>query len=104
MTGHEPEAVLITRTPVDEPDRVAVTITLNRPDQLNAIDWPMLRALDAALDAVAADDTVHGVLVTGGARSRPAATSRGTRRCSVIVSSSRGSSPTSTACSAACAS
>jgi enoyl-CoA hydratase/carnithine racemase len=68
MTGQEPDAVLITRTPVDEPDRVAVTITLNRPDQLNAIDWPMLRALDAALDAVAADDTVHGVLVTGAGR------------------------------------
>ena len=33
--------------------RVAVVITLSRPDRLNAIDWEMLRELDAVLDGLA---------------------------------------------------
>ena len=49
-------------------DHVAVTLVLNRPDQLNAIDWAMLAALDAPLDDLAADPAVRGVLVTGAGR------------------------------------
>jgi enoyl-CoA hydratase len=56
------------RRPVADNDGVAVTLVLDRPDQLNAIDWPMLDALDAALDAVAGDASVRGVLVTGAGR------------------------------------
>ena len=42
-------------------------ITLNRPDVLNAVDPPMARALQAALD-VAADPAVRAVLLTGAGR------------------------------------
>ncbi|MCR9072427.1 MAG: enoyl-CoA hydratase/isomerase family protein [Alphaproteobacteria bacterium] len=40
-------------------------ITLNRPDRLNAMDQPMLRALEAACDRAEADDAVGAVVVTG---------------------------------------
>ncbi|MCU1380678.1 MAG: enoyl-CoA hydratase/isomerase family protein [Acidimicrobiales bacterium] len=47
---------------------VAAVLRLDRPDSLNAIDWEMLRALDAALDEVEADADVRAVLVTGNGR------------------------------------
>jgi enoyl-CoA hydratase len=48
-------------------DGVAV-LTLNRPDKLNAINRPMIAALDAALDAAEADASVHAIVVTGAGR------------------------------------
>jgi enoyl-CoA hydratase/carnithine racemase len=41
------------------------TLTLNRPRQYNALSQAMLGALQAALDAVAADKTVRVVVVAG---------------------------------------
>lgn len=41
------------------------TITLNRPDQLNAFNDRMVAELLAALDAVDADDSVRAVILTG---------------------------------------
>jgi enoyl-CoA hydratase len=46
-------------------DGTAALLTLNRPEQLNAINIDMLRALDEAIDAVDADPHVRVVLVTG---------------------------------------
>ncbi|MEX1993899.1 MAG: enoyl-CoA hydratase/isomerase family protein [Steroidobacteraceae bacterium] len=43
-------------------------LTLNRPDKLNAINRPMIAALDAALDAAEADDAVRAIVVTGAGR------------------------------------
>jgi len=40
-------------------------ITLNRPERLNAMDQPMLVALQAACDRAEADDAVGAVVVTG---------------------------------------
>jgi enoyl-CoA hydratase len=60
--------LLTRRDPLEGGDEVAVTLVLNRPDQLNAIDWPMLDALDHALDDVVDDRSVRGVLVTGAGR------------------------------------
>jgi enoyl-CoA hydratase len=48
-------------------DGLAV-LTLNRPDKLNAINRPMIEALDAALDAAEADDAVRAIVVTGAGR------------------------------------
>ncbi|MFM2184209.1 MAG: hypothetical protein RJB61_2503, partial [Actinomycetota bacterium] len=48
-------------------DRVA-TITLDRPDQLNAFTGTMLRELLDAFDRVDADDDVRAVIVTGAGR------------------------------------
>jgi enoyl-CoA hydratase len=43
-------------------------LTLNRPEKLNAINRPMIEALDAALDAAEADDAVRAIVVTGAGR------------------------------------
>ena len=48
-------------------DAVA-TITLNRPDRLNAFTTTMCRELVAAFDAADADDQVRVVLLTGAGR------------------------------------
>ena len=45
-------------------DRSAV-ITLNRPARLNAIDVPMLLALERAIDACEADEKVRVIIITG---------------------------------------
>jgi enoyl-CoA hydratase/carnithine racemase len=49
-------------------DRVA-TITLNRPDRLNAFTTQMARDLLAVFDETDADDEVRAVIVTGAGRS-----------------------------------
>ena len=51
----------------DVADHVA-TITLNRPDKLNAFTATMALELIAAFDAVDADDDVRAVVVTGAGR------------------------------------
>jgi enoyl-CoA hydratase/carnithine racemase len=48
-------------------DRIA-TITLNRPDQLNAFTGRMMREIIDAFDRVDADDDVRVVIVTGAGR------------------------------------
>jgi enoyl-CoA hydratase/carnithine racemase len=48
-------------------DRIA-TITLNRPDKLNAFTGPMIDAWARALGEAQADDQVHVVIVTGAGR------------------------------------
>lgn len=57
--------------PVEDPfvlrqDEVGVTtLTLNRPKQYNALSQAMLSALQAALDAVAADESIRVVVIAG---------------------------------------
>ena len=48
-------------------DRIA-TITVNRPDKLNALNDATIRELGEAIDRARADDTVGGVLLTGAGR------------------------------------
>ena len=45
-----------------------LTITLNRPDRLNAFTGPMMHELIAAFDAADADDEVRAIIVTGAGR------------------------------------
>lgn len=49
-------------------DRVA-TITLDRPDRLNAIDEVMPGEIRSAVERADADDGVHAIVVTGAGRS-----------------------------------
>ncbi len=51
-----------------EVDDGIATITLNRPDKLNAFTSRMVHETVAALDAVDADDDVRAVIVTGAGR------------------------------------
>jgi len=48
-------------------DGLAV-LTLNRPDKLNAINGAMIDALDRALDAAEADESVRAIVVVGAGR------------------------------------
>jgi enoyl-CoA hydratase/carnithine racemase len=43
-------------------------LTLNRPGKLNAINLPVIAALDAALDAAESDDAVRAIVVAGAGR------------------------------------
>jgi enoyl-CoA hydratase len=51
-----------------ERDGTILTLTLNRPDKLNAIDGAMLDALDEALGAIERDREVRAVILTGAGR------------------------------------
>ena len=51
-----------------EKSGAVVTLTLDRPDKLNAMTRAMRRELTAAIDAADADDTVRAIVVTGAGR------------------------------------
>jgi len=51
-----------------ESDDDVRTITLNVPDKLNALSWPLLEELAAAIDTVRADEDAHALVVTGAGR------------------------------------
>lgn len=44
------------------------TVTLNRPERLNAITWPMMESLVDAIDACAADSTIRVLVFKGAGR------------------------------------
>jgi enoyl-CoA hydratase len=44
------------------------TLTLNVPDRLNALNWPLLEELASAIDATAANADVRALVVTGAGR------------------------------------
>jgi enoyl-CoA hydratase len=49
----------------ESPHDAIVQITLNRPKVLNALNRALFAELDAALDAIAVDDSVRAVILTG---------------------------------------
>ena len=48
-----------------ERDGAVATITINRPDKLNALNHATVRALDAAFNELGQDDAVRAVIITG---------------------------------------
>ena len=48
-----------------------LTITLNRPEMLNAFNGGMMADLMQAFDNADADDDVHAIIITGAGRGRP---------------------------------
>ncbi|HYI67177.1 MAG TPA: enoyl-CoA hydratase-related protein [Candidatus Limnocylindrales bacterium] len=62
MPDHEYETLL------NEVDAGVATITLNRPDALNALNATMRRELLAAIKAAGRDATVRAVVITGAGR------------------------------------
>jgi len=51
-----------------EQDGAVLTITLNRPDALNALSQSLERELHAALDEAGEDDSVRAIILTGAGR------------------------------------
>ena len=52
---------------LDVADRIA-TLTVNRPDKLNALNDAVIGELGAAIDALRADSAVGGIILTGAGR------------------------------------
>jgi enoyl-CoA hydratase len=67
-TAPDDDVVVCTRQPIADGLGVAALVTLNRPDQLNAISWSMVRALDAVIDDLEQDPSVRAILLTGSGR------------------------------------
>jgi len=67
-----PEAPVVIESPTNEllveQDGHILTITLNRPDRLNAISGPMLGALSTTLQEANIDRSVRAVILTGNGR------------------------------------
>ena len=53
---------------VEKPQPHTTVVTLNRPDRLNAMSIELVIELDEALNAVAADNDTHVVVLTGSGR------------------------------------
>ena len=53
---------------LDKDDVGVLTVTLNRPDKLNALTLPMRRSLKHLPDAISNDDSVKAVVLTGAGR------------------------------------
>ncbi len=62
MATSSPEPVLVER------DAPIAIVTLNRPEQLNALSNPLMTALVAALRELDADDEIRTIVVAGGER------------------------------------
>jgi 2-(1,2-epoxy-1,2-dihydrophenyl)acetyl-CoA isomerase len=58
-----PDSVLL-----ESREKSIVTLTMNRPDRLNALDRHLSTALNEALSRIAGDRTVHVVILTGAGR------------------------------------
>src|ERR1019366_2063974 len=52
---------------LDISDRIA-TVTINRPDKLNALNDVMMREISAVRDQILADTTVGAIIITGAGR------------------------------------
>lgn len=63
MNAPETNAVVDPHVVVVRDQRGVVTLTLNRPQQFNALSEEMMAALQAALDAVARDDSARVVVL-----------------------------------------
>ena len=78
---------------VEQRDRVAL-ITLNRPEQMNAITARMRIDLCEAIDAVNQDPSLGAIVLTGAARkARPRRNGPASIGCSRCVSPSPSSAP-----------
>jgi len=53
---------------VEEPRPQVALVTLARPDRLNALSWGLVDELHAACDAIAADNSLRAVVLTGEGR------------------------------------
>jgi enoyl-CoA hydratase/carnithine racemase len=69
QTEREPAFVETELVVLDEQQRKAAILWLNRPDSLNAISWDAMRCLAAALEAAEKDRAVRAVLIVGRGRS-----------------------------------
>lgn len=68
MTPATPEPVKVERLPIAGGPAAMGLVTLNRPEQLNPLNWDTVLALGQAFDELALDGDVRLVAVTGAGR------------------------------------
>jgi enoyl-CoA hydratase/carnithine racemase len=61
-------SLLIERHRVGDTVGALAVVSLNRPDELNPLDWDTVRSLEAVFDSLACDSSVRVVAVTGAGR------------------------------------
>lgn len=66
--GQAQSVVEVEHVDLTTPGARAVVVYFNRPDQLNAINWDVLRELDSALQDADRDPSVRTILLTGRGR------------------------------------
>lgn len=62
MSANEEKAVLVAR------DGRVATVTMNRPDRLNALNFDLMLHLAEAMEELRADENIHAVILTGAGR------------------------------------
>jgi enoyl-CoA hydratase len=62
------ELILYSAEAIPDSKRVAITLTMNRPDELNAMSSELIAALDVALDQVESSENVSVLFITGSGR------------------------------------
>lgn len=67
-TAVETAPVVVTHLPLEGGVAEAALVELNRPEQLNPLDWATVNALEKALQAADSDPAVRAVLLTGRGR------------------------------------
>ncbi|HCU93432.1 MAG TPA: hypothetical protein DHU96_12160 [Actinobacteria bacterium] len=63
----EPSSVTVDRVDVDGSPALGL-VTLNRPDEMNPLDWETVRELGRVLDALADEPTIRVIAITGAGR------------------------------------
>jgi enoyl-CoA hydratase/carnithine racemase len=61
--------ILVETRAIPERTGSVAILTLNRPEQLNAMSWELITAFDAAIDVIEADADLRVLLITGSGRS-----------------------------------
>ena len=68
MSDSTDDLIVTTITPIADESGTVATFTLNRGDQLNAITWSMIDALDAAITDITKRADVRAIVITGAGR------------------------------------
>jgi enoyl-CoA hydratase/carnithine racemase len=66
--SEQQSTVLVDRIPLGEGEGRLGLVTLNRPDELNPLDWDTVLELGRTFDELAGDDRVRMVAITGAGR------------------------------------
>ena len=62
------QAVLVERIPLNDGPGLMALVTLNRPDEMNPLDWDTVKRLRSEFDELGHDPDVRAVAITGAGR------------------------------------
>ena len=68
MNEKSAKTVITEKLPLEMPDQYLGLITLNRPQEMNPLDWPTLKELDLAFKILSGEDAVRVIAITGAGR------------------------------------